>query len=151
MIILILPEHEHSRNGRESVWCTTRYVRPKDALPLMFLMSYLQATLRFPFLNGVGQPYDHWVIKDLITLCLKYLQVTSGKDKKSRKKGKTTRQPRNDVSVGENSLFQGHATVNHQPPFRAKYFWFATSSNYHATQRRKWTGCWTLWRRILRV
>jgi hypothetical protein len=66
--------------------------------------------LRFPYLINVGQPYDIWVIKDLITLRLKNWQNTSAGKKTGKKvvgkkaagkkaaemKEGTTRQSRSD-------------------------------------------------------
>jgi hypothetical protein len=55
-------------------------------IAIQFAYCYVQATLRFPYLNDIGQPYDNWVIKDLIALRLKHWQATSAGKKAAGKK-----------------------------------------------------------------
>jgi len=71
-------------------------------ITIRFAHCYLQAILRFPCFNSIGQPYDIWVINDLIALRLKHWQTTSTAKKAvakkvvtkktAAKKGRTTKQ-----------------------------------------------------------
>jgi len=75
--------------------CLDRAATPARQQSEKIHIVYDRATLRFPYLNNIGQPYDIWVLKDLIALRLKYWQTRSvekATGKKAAKKGRTAKQ-----------------------------------------------------------